>query len=104
MGLAWRRSHRHCFVRTRHVAGSVVRADAAGATADDDRAMAHAEHRQEDLPVTFETATVGEATSRGVISCPPETPLRVVARMMTTYGVHAIFVFDPVGEADGAPH
>jgi len=62
--------------------------------------MAYAEHRQEDLPVAFETATVGDAMSHGVISCPPETPLRVVARMMATHGVHAIFVFE-YGEEDG---
>jgi CBS domain-containing protein len=48
-------------------------------------------------------ATVGEAMSRGVISCPPETPLRVVARMMATYGVHAIFVFEHADEDDEAP-
>ena len=28
----------------------------------------------------------------GVISCPPDTPLRTVARMMATYRVHAIIV------------
>lgn len=56
--------------------------------------MAYAAHHHEEPPVAFETGTVGEAMSRGVISCPPETPLRVVARMMTTYGVHAIFVFE----------
>jgi CBS domain-containing protein len=28
----------------------------------------------------------------GMISCPPETPLRTVARMMATYRVHAIIV------------
>ena len=38
--------------------------------------------------------------SRGVISCPPETPLRIVARMMATFGVHAIFVFGPHVEDD----
>ena len=46
----------------------------------------------------FETAIVRDAMSRGVISCAPETPLRVVARMMTTYGVHAIFVFEHVDD------
>jgi len=58
-------------------------------------------HRQELGP--FETATVGDAMSHGVISCPPETPLRVVARMMSTYGVHAIFVFEHANEDDEAP-
>lgn len=39
------------------------------------------------------TGTVGEAMSAGVITCLPETPLWTVARMMTTYRVHAIVVF-----------
>lgn len=56
-----------------------------------------------ELPVPFESATVGDAMSHGVISCPPETPLRVVARMMATYGVHAIFVFEHTDEDDEAP-
>jgi CBS domain-containing protein len=64
--------------------------------------MASAEHRTE-LPLSFESGTVGEAMSHGVISCPPETPLRVVARMMATHGVHAIFVFE-YGREDEAPH
>ena len=66
--------------------------------------MAFVERYREELPVGFETATVADAMSRGVISCPAETPLRIVARMMATYGVHAIFVFDRVDETDGAPH
>jgi CBS domain-containing protein len=64
--------------------------------------MVNAEHRAYELPVPFETATVGDAMSNGVISCPPETPLRVVARMMATFGVHAIFVFEHVDEDDEA--
>ena len=60
----------------------------------------YAERRPEELPIAFETAAVGDAMSRGVISCPPETPLRVVARLMATHGVHAIFVFE-YGEEDG---
>ena len=51
----------------------------------------------------FELATVGDAMSHGVINCPPETPLRVVARMMATYSVHAIFVFEHTDEDDEAP-
>src|SRR5262249_60936884 len=58
---------------------------------------------REESPVAFETATVGDAMSHGVISCPPETPLRVVARMMTTYGVHAIFVFEHGDGSDEEP-
>ena len=61
--------------------------------------MASVTHRPEELPVAYETATVGDAMSHGVLSCPPETPLRVVARMMATYGVHAIFVFE-YGDGD----
>jgi CBS domain-containing protein len=53
--------------------------------------------------VPFEAATVGDVMSRGVISCPPETPLRVVARMMATHAVHAIFVFEHTDEDDEAP-
>jgi CBS domain-containing protein len=56
-----------------------------------------------ELPVPFETASVADAMSKGVISCPPETPLRVVARMMATYGVHAVFVFEHADEDDEAP-
>jgi len=65
--------------------------------------MVYVERRGEDLQVPFETGTVGDAMSHGVISCPPETPLRVVARMMATYGVHAIFVFDQPDDGDEAP-
>jgi len=65
--------------------------------------MINAEHRPEEPLVAFETATVGDAMSRGVISCPPETTLRVVARMMATHGVHAIFVFEHADDGDEAP-
>src|ERR1700750_2652253 len=68
-----------------------------------DPAMAYAEHRHEDLPVTFETATAGATMRRGIISCPPGTPLRTVARMMATFGVHAIFVFERLDEYDERP-
>lgn len=60
-------------------------------------------HHRPELPVPFETATVGDAMSHGILSCPPETPLRVVARMMATFGVHAIFVFESADEQDEAP-
>jgi CBS domain-containing protein len=55
------------------------------------------------LPVPFEEAVVRDAMSRGVISCPPETPLRVVARMMATFGIHAVYVFEHQDEDDEAP-
>ncbi len=35
---------------------------------------------------------VVDAMHPGMISCPPETSLRTVARMMASYRVHAIFV------------
>jgi CBS domain-containing protein len=38
------------------------------------------------------TGTVGDAMSVGVITCAPETPLRVVARMMATHRVHSVVV------------
>jgi len=62
--------------------------------------MIDVEHTENTLPVPFETATVLDAMSPGVISCPPETPLRVVARMMTTFNVHSIFVFGHRDEDD----
>lgn len=57
--------------------------------------------RPDGPPALFEAATVGDAMSRGVINCPPSTPLRVVAQMMTMFGVHAVFVFED--ENDQAP-
>ena len=50
---------------------------------------------------SFETALVADAMHPGVLTCPPETSLRTVARMMATYGVHAIVVTppDPEGES-----
>ena len=65
--------------------------------------MIDVRHPGHDSAVPFEAAAVGDVMSRGVISCPPETPLRVVARMMATFGVHAIFVFEHTDEDDEAP-
>ena len=62
--------------------------------------MANVTHIEQPLPVPFEIATVGDAMSPGVISCPPETPLRVVARMMSTFNVHSVFVFEHQDEDD----
>ena len=53
-----------------------------------------------ELPVPFGEASVADAMSHGVIHCAPETPLRSVARMMATYGVHAIYVFNYGDEDD----
>lgn len=44
--------------------------------------------------VPFADATVADAMHAGVLTCPPETPLPTVARMMSAYGVHAIVVTD----------
>jgi CBS domain-containing protein len=54
---------------------------------------------------TFQQSSVEEAMHPGVLSCPPETPLTTVARMMATYGVHAIVVtgLDPEGDSDDRP-
>jgi CBS domain-containing protein len=62
--------------------------------------MANVKHTPQSLPVPFEIATVADAMSPGVISCPPETPLRVVARMMATFNVHSVFVFEHQDEDD----
>ena len=48
------------------------------------------EHPETEGPLG--TLRVIDAMHPGVISCPPETPLRTVARMMATYRVHAIIV------------
>jgi CBS domain-containing protein len=64
--------------------------------------MMSIEHTKQELPVPFETATVADAMSPGVISCPPETPLRVVARMMATFNVHSVFVFEHRDDDDEA--
>jgi CBS domain-containing protein len=64
--------------------------------------MVEAEHRPVQTPLPFDAARVGDAMSRGVISCTPETRLRDVARMMATFGVHAIFVFEHQEKDDEA--
>ncbi|MBV8259255.1 MAG: CBS domain-containing protein [Actinobacteria bacterium] len=64
--------------------------------------MVSVKHLKQELPVPFETARVADAMSPGVISCPPETPLRVVARMMATFNVHSVFVFEHQDEDDEA--
>jgi CBS domain-containing protein len=50
--------------------------------------------------VLFEDATVADAMSPGLIRCAPETPLRNVARLMASYNVHAVYVFDYGAEDD----
>jgi CBS domain-containing protein len=48
----------------------------------------------------FEQAKVLDAMRLGVVSCPPETPLREVARIMATYRIHSVVVTDM---PEGAP-
>jgi CBS domain-containing protein len=43
---------------------------------------------------SFETATVAEAMTTGLVSCASDDTLRTVASLMATHGVHAVFVFD----------
>jgi CBS domain-containing protein len=43
--------------------------------------------------------SVADAMHEGVVSCPPQSSLRTVARLMATRRVHAIFVF-PRHQAD----
>ena len=64
--------------------------------------MVIAEQIHAERAAAFEAAVVGDAMSHGVISCPAETPLQLVARMMAIHGVHAIFVFEPADENDGS--
>jgi CBS domain-containing protein len=52
----------------------------------------------------LESLRVIDAMHPGMISCPPETPLRAVARMMATYRVHAIVVHAHEDELPGGNH
>ena len=51
----------------------------------------------------YEHATVGDVMRHGVITCSPETTLRTVARMMSSYHVHAIVVTEDDGEGGLSP-
>jgi CBS domain-containing protein len=66
--------------------------------ADDDAAMKTAMSDPGFVPSRFTEATVRDAMTPGVISCAPETPLRSVARLMASHGVHSVVVFAPAGE------
>jgi CBS domain-containing protein len=48
----------------------------------------------------LQTTRVAGAMTTGLISCPPDTPLRRVAELMAREGVHAIYVFDYGTEDD----
>ncbi|HEX5450210.1 MAG TPA: CBS domain-containing protein [Gaiellaceae bacterium] len=49
---------------------------------------------------TFFRSRVEDAMTSGLISCPPDTPLRVVAQIMARKRVHAVYVFDYGSEDD----
>jgi CBS domain-containing protein len=49
---------------------------------------------------SFEDASVVDAMRIGIISCPPDTSLRDVARIMATYRIHSVVVSEMEG---GAP-
>jgi CBS domain-containing protein len=52
----------------------------------------------------FPHASVADVMHVGVITCPPETPLKVVARMMATNHVHSVVVIgDPKAFQDEHP-
>ena len=44
------------------------------------------------LPPSFDKATVAEVMRPGVLSCAPDVPDRIVARMMATHDIHAVLV------------
>jgi CBS domain-containing protein len=48
----------------------------------------------------LERTSVGEAMSRGVLTCPLETPLSAVAELMATHRVHSVVGFGDVTEDD----
>jgi CBS domain-containing protein len=54
------------------------------------------------LMPAYENARVHDAMRVGIITCPPETSLKDVARMMATYHVHCVVVtdMDPEGESE----
>jgi CBS domain-containing protein len=45
----------------------------------------------------YEHATVGDAMRQQVIHCPPEAPLRTVARIMVEDGIHCVIVGTEAG-------
>ncbi len=56
--------------------------------------------RSPEQSVPLARATVADAMTVGVISCPPETPLDGVARLMARHRVHAVYVLDYGAEED----
>ena len=50
----------------------------------------------------LEDVTVDEVMHHGVLTCPPEAPLRTVARMMARFSIHAVVVQTVEADADEA--
>jgi CBS domain-containing protein len=48
----------------------------------------------------YEDARVYDAMRMGIFTCPPETSLKDVARMMASYHIHCIVVTDMDGEGE----
>lgn len=51
----------------------------------------------------YEHATVADVMRHGVITCTAETTVRTVARMMSSYHVHAVVVTEDDGEGGLSP-
>lgn len=51
----------------------------------------------------YENATVADVMRHGVITCSADTTLRTVARMMSSYHVHAIVVTEDDGSGEPSP-
>ena len=51
--------------------------------------------RGSDRIPTLAAATIGDVMHGGVISCPPDTDLVAVARLMATHHIHAVVVDGP---------
>lgn len=63
--------------------------------------MAANAHTHHPLVPTLERAVVADVMHTGIVSCPPEASLRMVARMMSTNRIHAVVVFgDPHNFSD----
>lgn len=51
----------------------------------------------------YENATVGDVMRHGVITCAADTTVRTVARMMSSYHVHAVVVTEDEGDGELTP-
>lgn len=51
------------------------------------------------MTVALDQVRVGDAMHPGTVTCPAETPLRTVARMMASYRIHCVVVLVDIDEA-----